>query len=37
MADAPARTELKVTTGQISGSRNLHDGHLRDDMRHVEQ
>ena len=35
MADAPARTELKVTTGPIRGSRKIHVGPLRVAMREV--
>src|SRR5438270_2104113 len=33
MADAPARTELKVTTGPIRGSRKIHVGDLKVAMR----
>lgn len=36
MADIPARTELKVTTGPIRGSRKIHVGPLRVAMRQVE-
>ena len=36
MADAPARTELKVTTGPIRGSRKIHVGGLRVAMRAVD-
>ncbi len=36
MADAPARTELKVTTGPIRGSRKIHVGHLGVAMRAVD-
>src|SRR5947209_16625221 len=36
MADAPARTELKVTTGPIRGSRKIHVGDLRVAMRVVD-
>ena len=36
MADAPARTELKVTTGPIRGSRKIHVGDLRVAMRAVD-
>jgi phosphomethylpyrimidine synthase len=35
MADIPARTELKVTTGPIRGSRKIHVGPLRVAMRAV--
>ncbi|MFC7536336.1 phosphomethylpyrimidine synthase ThiC [Sphingomonas sp. GCM10030256] len=35
MADIPARTELKVTTGPIRGSRKIHVGALRVAMREV--
>jgi len=35
MADIPARTELKVTTGPIRGSRKVHVGPLRVAMREV--
>ena len=35
MADIPARTELKVTTGPIRGSRKIHVGPLRVAMREV--
>src|SRR3954466_7827669 len=36
MADIPARTELKVTTGPIRGSRKIHVGDLRVAMRAVD-
>ncbi len=36
MADAPARTELKVTTGPIRGSRKIHVGPNRVAMRAVD-
>jgi hypothetical protein len=36
MADAPARTELKVTTGPIRGSRKIHVGDLRVAMREID-
>src|SRR6478609_2279943 len=36
MADAPARTELKVTTGSIRGSRKIHVGDLNVAMRAVD-
>ena len=36
MADAPARTELKVTTGAIRGSRKIHVGPLGVAMRAVD-
>src|SRR6187551_583040 len=36
MADAPARTELKVTTGPIRGSRKIHVGSLGVGMRAVD-
>ena len=36
MADAPARTELKVTTGPIRGSRKIHVGPLGVAMRAVD-
>src|SRR3569623_1820859 len=36
MADAPARTELKVTTGPIRGSRKIHVGNLGVAMRAVD-
>jgi len=36
MGDAPARTELKVTTGPIRGSRKIHAGGLRVAMRAVD-
>ena len=35
MADAPARTELKVTTGPIRGSRKVHVGPLGVAMREI--
>src|SRR5918995_1674383 len=35
MGDAPARTELKVTTGPIRGSRKIHVGDLKVAMRAV--
>src|SRR4029079_19318440 len=36
MGDAPARTELKVTTGPIRGSRKIHVGSLNVAMRAVD-
>jgi phosphomethylpyrimidine synthase len=36
MADSPARTELKVTTGPIRGSRKIHVGPLRVAMREID-
>jgi len=36
MADTPARTELKVTTGPIRGSRKIHVGDLKVAMRTVD-
>src|SRR5215212_7375806 len=36
MGDAPARTELKVTTGPIRGSRKIHVGSLGVAMRAVD-
>src|SRR3954463_9391153 len=36
MADAPARTELKVTTGPIRGSRKIHVGERRVAMREID-
>src|SRR3954453_8163522 len=36
MGDAPAKTELKVTTGPIRGSRKIHVGDLRVGMRAVD-
>src|SRR3954451_22626807 len=36
MADVPARTELKVTTGPIRGSRKIHVGELGVAMRAVD-
>src|SRR4051812_44999801 len=36
MADIPARTELKVTTGPIRGSRKIHVGERRVAMRAVD-
>src|SRR4029079_7305746 len=36
MADVPARTELKVTTGAIRGSRKIHVGPLGVAMRAVD-
>src|SRR5678815_1166111 len=36
MADIPARTELKVTTGAIRGSRKIHVGPLGVGMRAVD-
>ncbi len=36
MADIPARTELKVTTGPIRGSRKIHVGPLRVAMREID-
>jgi len=36
MADAPARTELKVTTGPIRGSRKIYVGPSRVAMRSVD-
>ncbi|QHL89912.1 phosphomethylpyrimidine synthase ThiC [Sphingomonas changnyeongensis] len=35
MADIPARTELKVTTGPIRGSRKIHVGPLKVAMREI--
>src|SRR3569623_3642557 len=35
-ADAPARTELKVTTGPIRGSRKIHVGPLGVAMREID-
>jgi phosphomethylpyrimidine synthase len=35
LADIPARTELKVTTGPIRGSRKIHVGPLRVAMREI--
>jgi len=35
MADIPARTELKVTTGAIRGSRKIHVGPLKVAMREI--
>src|SRR6185503_2091844 len=35
MADSPARTELKVTTGPIRGSRKIHVGPYRVAMREI--
>ena len=35
MADIPARTEMKVTTGPIRGSRKIHVGALRVAMREI--
>ncbi|HTH27080.1 MAG TPA: phosphomethylpyrimidine synthase ThiC, partial [Sphingobium sp.] len=35
MADVPARTELKVTTGPIRGSRKIHVGERRVAMREI--
>jgi phosphomethylpyrimidine synthase len=35
MADVPARTEMKVTTGPIRGSRKIHVGPLRVAMREI--
>ncbi|MDB5736803.1 MAG: phosphomethylpyrimidine synthase, partial [Sphingomonas bacterium] len=35
MADIPARTEMKVTTGPIRGSRKIHVGPLRVAMREI--
>ena len=35
MADIPARTELKVTTGPIRGSRKIHVGEHRVAMREI--
>jgi hypothetical protein len=35
MADIPARTELKVTTGPIRGSRKVHVGPSRVAMREI--
>ena len=35
MADIPARTELKVTTGPIRGSRKVHVGPLKVAMREI--
>src|SRR3954453_8318191 len=36
MGDAPARSELKVTTGPIRGSRKIHVGDLKVAMRAVD-
>jgi len=36
MADIPARTELKVTTGPIRGSRKIHVGEYRVAMRAID-
>jgi len=36
MADIPARTELKVTTGPIRGSRKVHVGPLKVAMREID-
>ena len=36
MGDAPARTELKVTTGAIRGSRKIHVGPHRVAMREID-
>src|SRR3954463_10949664 len=36
MADAPARTELEVTTGPIRGSRKIHVGPLKVAMREID-
>ena len=36
MGDAPARTELTVTTGPIRGSRKIHVGELGVAMRAVD-
>jgi phosphomethylpyrimidine synthase len=36
MADIPARTELKVTTGPIRGSRKVHIGERRVAMREID-
>ena len=36
MADIPTRTELKVTTGPIRGSRKVHVGERRVAMRAVD-
>jgi phosphomethylpyrimidine synthase len=36
MADAPARTELKVTTGPIRGSRKIHVGPRKVAMREID-
>jgi len=36
MADIPARTELKVTTGPIRGSRKIHVGPLKVAMREID-
>ncbi|WP_324750735.1 phosphomethylpyrimidine synthase ThiC [Sphingomonas sp. LY54] len=36
MADIPARTELKVTTGPIRGSRKIHVGEHRVAMREID-
>ena len=35
MADVPARTELKVTTGPIRGSKKIHVGEHRVAMREI--
>ena len=36
MADIPARTEMRVTTGPIRGSRKIHVGPLKVAMREIE-
>jgi len=36
MADIPARTEMKVTTGPIRGSRKIHVGRLKVAMREID-
>src|SRR5678816_1253641 len=36
MADSPARTELRVTTGPIRGSRKIHVGPYRVAMREID-
>jgi phosphomethylpyrimidine synthase len=36
MADIPARTEMKVTTGPIRGSRKIHVGPLKVAMREID-
>ena len=36
MADVPARTEMRVTTGPIRGSRKIHVGPLKVAMREID-
>ena len=36
MADIPARTEMRVTTGPIRGSRKIHVGPLKVAMREID-